>query len=281
MAKLTKAQTKAHQQALEICQQETLSYDEKVFVMENYHEGANHMNGFAGAFFTPLDLGRSFAMETMFDQSVVDICAGIGMLSWATYRNCQIRGKEIDITCIEQNHQYVEIGRKIMPEANWICGDATDAELWMEILDADGLYGVNNPRSGGQPRFKQAISNPPFGNIKTGENTMPLKYKGAQFDLKIVEIGSIVAEYGTYLLPQMSTPYKYSGEGADPDGYYPKAGRSSKYDKFTKQTGIKFAFNMGIDSTTGIEWKGVSPVCEIVSVEGIHADDYEPETLFG
>lgn len=276
MAKLTKAQTKAHQQALEICQQDTLSHDEKVFVMENYHEGANHMNGFAGAFFTPLDLGRSFAMETMFDQSVVDICAGIGMLSWAIYRDCQIREKEIDITCIEQNHQYVEIGRKIMPEANWICGDATDAELWMELCNVENSDGTHH-----WMKFKQAISNPPFGNIKTGANTLPLKYKGAEFDLKIVEIGSIVAEYGTYLLPQMSTPFKYSGSQSDPDGYYPKAGRSSKYDKFTKQTGIEFAFNMGIDATTGIEWKGVSPVCEIVSVEGIHADDYEPETLFG
>jgi len=44
----------------------------------------------------------------------------------------------------------VEVGKKIMPEANWIIGSIFD-------LPNDRIYDV-------------AISNPPFGNIKTGRD---------------------------------------------------------------------------------------------------------------
>lgn len=45
MAKLTKAQRKAHAEACKILQKDALSIDEKIFVLENWHEGAEHMNG--------------------------------------------------------------------------------------------------------------------------------------------------------------------------------------------------------------------------------------------
>ncbi|MBB3948390.1 hypothetical protein GGQ73_004377 [Rhizobium skierniewicense] len=40
-----------------------LSDDERAFVFENWHEGADFNNGAAGAFFTPYDLAADFALD--------------------------------------------------------------------------------------------------------------------------------------------------------------------------------------------------------------------------
>lgn len=56
MAKLTKSELKAHAQAVEILAKDKLTEDEKEFVYRNWHEGANHVNSAAGAFFTPFDM---------------------------------------------------------------------------------------------------------------------------------------------------------------------------------------------------------------------------------
>jgi hypothetical protein len=41
--KLTKAQAKAHADAERILQQDTLSHDDKLFVLEHWREDANHI----------------------------------------------------------------------------------------------------------------------------------------------------------------------------------------------------------------------------------------------
>ncbi|MGF6431204.1 hypothetical protein [Bradyrhizobium elkanii] len=63
MAKLTKVEAKAHAEAVVLLNKDVLSYDERVFVLDNWHEGANHINGSAGAFFTPTGLAGDFAIE--------------------------------------------------------------------------------------------------------------------------------------------------------------------------------------------------------------------------
>lgn len=34
-----------------------------------------------------------------------------------------------DITCVELNPHYVEVGKKVVPEATWICADVLDPFL--------------------------------------------------------------------------------------------------------------------------------------------------------
>ena len=63
MAKLTKAQRKAHAEAEAILTKDKISDDERDFVFRNWHEGATHENGGAGAFFTPFDLACDFALD--------------------------------------------------------------------------------------------------------------------------------------------------------------------------------------------------------------------------
>lgn len=152
--KLSKQKIKLHEQSVDYLKKENLSFDEKMFVLENWNESAEHINSKAGAFFTPTGLAKDFSLEIMESANIIDMCAGIGKLAFFAYyfKNCKV-------TCIEINKQYYEVGKKILPEANWI---------------NDSIFNISNDLF-----FDQSISNPPFGNIKTGINSEKHLYKGS------------------------------------------------------------------------------------------------------
>jgi hypothetical protein len=199
-------------------------------------------------------LASDFCLNIYKRAKTIDLCAGIGGLAFAAYhyQDCT------DITCVELNPIYYGIGRKLLLEAKWI---------------NDSIF---NYKSFGH--FAQCISTPPSGKIKTGIDESiksELKYKGAEFDLITIEIASKIADYGCFILPQQSTPFKYSGQlyfidtriqspGYNPHGLQPPA----KVQKFIYQTGFDYQFNIGVDTSVyKDDWKGVSPVCEIVYFE--------------
>ena len=238
--KLSRSEAQAHKKAEAILKQETLSFHDKIYVLENWHEGAEHMNAVHGAFFTPHGLARDFSIE-LSDERTVDLCAGIGMLAFAAVNYSMVT----DITCIEVNPRYVEVGRKIVPEATWICGSILDPEI-----------------IGSLSGFKQAISNPPFGNITRVGEKVGLKYTGADFEFITIEIASKISKTGTFILPQSSTPFKYSGQRNM------ETMSSPKYEKFRQQTGFEMDFNCGIDTGCYLnDWRGVKPLCEIVHMD--------------
>ncbi|MHC2251940.1 hypothetical protein ACVILK_001632 [Bradyrhizobium embrapense] len=117
MAKLTKVEARAHAKAVELLKKDVLTYDERVFVLDNWHEGANHINGSAGAFFTPTGLAADFAIDASGGRTI-DLCAGIGALAFHVFwRGYYARSKgdpEREIVCIERNPAYVEVGRKVL-----------------------------------------------------------------------------------------------------------------------------------------------------------------------
>ncbi len=230
MTKLTKEQSKQHQRAMELVHSDrALSLDDRWFVLENYHESQGQLNTLAGAFFTPPGLARDTSIEVVGNR-VVDLCAGIGGLAFA----CQQPGREI--TCVEQCEEYVKVGRRILPDANWIHADVFTAGL-------------------GQ--FDTAVSNPPFGAIKGDK--FEGKYTGGQFEYKVIESASRIAAYGVFILPQMSAPFRYSGERNF------RREETDKAKKFREQTGIELHPSCGIDTSMYVsDWKGVSPVCEVV-----------------
>jgi len=236
LAKLTKTEAKLHQQACDLLQKDDLTYDEKWFVYENWHEGAEHINSNSGAFFTPIELASDFRFD-VHGPKVVDLCAGIGALSFAYYHWAR-HDTPPQITCIEINPAYVEVGKKLFPEANWICADIF--EIWQEL-----------------GHFDTAISNPPFGRIQ--KDSKAPRYTGAEFEFKVMDIAAHLADYGTFIVPQPSAGFRYSGAP------YFTHDLSSKFKKFSAQTGIETDGNVGIDTTYYQEgWKGVSPLCEIV-----------------
>ncbi|MFP5078284.1 methyltransferase [Rhizobium sp. YIM 134829] len=256
MAKLTEPQAKAHQQACDLLAKDVLTEDEKIFVLQNWQESASHINTVAGAFFTPFDLARDFAIET-FAGRVIDLCAGIGMLSFAVKSKLAWEsGSRLELTCVEINPDYVAAGRKILPEANWIQASVFD------VIDM------------GLGSFDLAISNPPFGRISRPEGKRAPRYTGADFEFHVIDIAAHLASYGVFLLPQMSSGFRYSGS----QEY--RRDTSGKAFDFQQQTGIYLGPNCGIDTALYRDaWRGVSPVCEIVCCEFDTQETIEPEIL--
>jgi predicted RNA methylase len=235
--KLSKAEIRAHDQVMQLVHSDRpLNDEEKEFILDNFNEGATNINSAAGAFFTPRSLARDFAIEIN-GGDVIDLCAGIGMLSYAVEHKCD------SLTCVEINAEYIEIGKRILPGANWIHSSVFDvnySKLW-----------------------DWAISNPPFGAIK--ENSFKGVYSGAQFEYKVMEVASKISHYGAFIIPQMSANFRFSGSQNF------KEEESDKARKFREQTGILMEPNCGIDTAMyKDDWKGVSPICEIVICEFEH-----------
>lgn len=250
MAKLTKPEAKAHGEAVALLEKDVLTDEDRLFILDNWQESANHVNSIAGAFFTPHALAMDAALDIYREGRIIDLCAGIGTLSlaawWRSYYDRQSMGTTLEIVCVELNPDYVAIGRKMLPEATWICGS---------IFDLPDLG-----------HFTQAISNPPFGTIKTGGDWHG-KYTGSKFEYRTIEIASQIADCGMFIVPQQSAGFRYSG--AD---YYEHSdsGKFSAdaYQKFSQQTGIRLDGGVGVDTSVfDDEWHGVSPRVEIACAD--------------
>lgn len=238
--KLSKQQSRDHQRAMDLVHSDRrLTDDEREFIFTHYHEANGQLNSLAGAFFTPYGLANDFSLDVSLHRGarLLDLCAGIGMLSYACERD------STEIVCIERCAEYVQVGRRVMPHATWVHADVFEVDL--------SSFG----------RFHYAISNPPFGKTVKGE-AFEGHYTGSEFEYKVIELASRHATSGAFILPQLSAPFRYSGVQCF------RAVESDKARKFREQTGIHMEPGCGIDTAQyRNEWKGVSPVCEIVCCE--------------
>lgn len=233
--KLPKRMAKRHAEAVGLARSgRRLTLDERARVLADFHEGAEHMNGLAGAFFTPASLARDFAIEVPECTRILDLCAGIGALSYA----CADRAAEI--VCVEINPAYVEVGRAVVPSATWIVASVLDIEA----------YAAHGP-------FDCIISNPPFGRIPA--DGYRGSYTGGSFEYQVIEVASRLAPYGVFIVPQESAPFRYSGRRCFEHREDARARR------FREQTGIVMEPSCGIDTShCRGEWRGVAPLCEVV-----------------
>jgi SAM-dependent methyltransferase len=187
MAKLTKQQRKAHAEAEAILTKDRITDDERDFVFQNWHEGATHENGAAGAFFTPFDLACDFALDGA-GRRVIDLCAGIGVLSYIIHHRSKWGERLAEITCVEINPRYVAVGRKLLPQARWINADVFD---W-RALDLD--------------HYDVAIANPPFGRVRRSSDAP--RYRGPEFEFHVVDIARELAPRGAFIVPQESARFR-------------------------------------------------------------------------
>ena len=246
MSRLSKKQIAAHREAVALLARDRLNDDEREFVLDHWQESANHINSAAGAFFTPSGLARDTAIYCNGAERIIDLCAGIGGLGlWAWW----LSDRKAHVTCVEVNPDYVAVGRKLFPEANWICAS---------VEQASGRYDC-------------AISNPPFGTTA--------KIKGPRFsgvdDLAVVDIAADLASWGVFILPTGSVPFEYSGR----DCYRER--RAAKYDRFHQQTGIALSCESTDASYYAEDWRGVSPKVEVCSVSFDDWRDSRAGPLFG
>lgn len=60
----------------------------------------------------PLDLASDFAIDVGTGR-VIDLCAGIGVLSYFVKERSKWNSQPTEIICVERNHRYVEIGKNL------------------------------------------------------------------------------------------------------------------------------------------------------------------------
>lgn len=240
MAKLTKPQMKMHNQACEILEQETLTESDKDFVFEHWHEGADRPVGESGTFFTPAQFASDFALDVYGYGRILDVCAGIGALSYYVALKDKYNQNINEIVCLELNPRFVEIGKKLLPEATWICAD---------VFDLPNL---------GLGHFDCIYGNPPFGkNGRTGH-----KNQRFDFELAVIELASKYSDHGAFIVPQGSSPFIYSGIRS-----YERR-TSGKGHKFEKETGFFLDAGVGIDTAVyKDDWKSTNIITEVVTVD--------------
>lgn len=221
MTKISKFALNNHQKAMDLVELERdLTISEKEFILENFLEEAVVNINWSGAYFTGADLAWEFGLcvtdnpDNIDDrETVVDLCAGIGSLGFHLLQ----RFEHIDLICVEMNEDFVKVGRKLLPNAKWICGSVSDPDVIDELLNLN---------------ICTAISNPPFGSVTSMRSIPGNHYKGAQAAFKIAELALRVAKRATFILPNNCCPFMYSGQNTY------KEVDNSAYTQFSKQTGI-------------------------------------------
>lgn len=273
--KLTRSESNAHSKCLELLKQESLSDQEREYILINYHEGANNNNSAAGAFFTPIQMAFEFSNEVIHfnddEITIIDLCAGIGMLSYPIITRLHNLGVKFRYVCIEYHHGYYEVGKKLLPQAEWYCMDICD---WEEISKL-GYFDIS-------------VSNPPFGSVSTFKNKTTPKYRGSDAEYKVIDVANHISNHGVFLIPQSSAGFEYSGKQIYQEVH------NSKYKRFMKSTGLTLEIGMGIDTsldsmynweyddgtTANSKWKGVNPVVEFVTCDFIKPKPEPKPTLF-
>lgn len=248
MAKLTREQERLHAQACQLIEQPgDLDEDQRRFVLNHWQESSTNSSASDRAFFTPEGLARDMSIEVGGNR-IIDLAAGIGRLAhhnrdlWARWPH-----PAPEMVCVERNPEYVRVGRKVVPEATWICADVLDLP---DMLDELGT-------------FDCALANPPFGPLPRRRDA-PGGYTGRRFEYHVIALASLFARRGVFIIPQVAAPFHYSGR----QGYLSDQG-DAEYHKFVAATGIQLDGNCGIDTAYYDEdWHSLkAPRVEIVTVD--------------
>jgi predicted RNA methylase len=255
MSKITKQQLKQHDEVEQLLwgSDRPLKRDEVEFCLEHWDPRADSGRHVAHnqAYFTPMVLACEAAMYVGGNgRRVVDICAGTGRLAYAVLAANGWQPQEVQVTAVEFNPEFVRVGRRLLPEVDWILGDCYDLSLWQSL-----------------PRFDEAIGNLPFGAVVTEHDTDWVGYCGPA-GLTVAAIGLQVARLGIkMILPQVQTIFRYSGAdlryGAHADSYpgYLKKFMAGRPDLELDHSSLN---TEQPDYRAG--WRGAAPVVQVVSL---------------
>jgi len=244
MAKLSRQDWKKHEQACELVEcDRILSDDEREFILDNWNPLATNNVGTAGAYFTPREWAEALMVRLSPKGRILDFCSGIGRLAYTAW-NWGYDKKEI--VCVEINPDYVKVGKRIIPEATWILGNAYEQAL-IESLGT----------------FNQVMSNPPFGKVSTvNGNGKWLSTHAQGADVMAVEIGARVAGGGVYILPADKTDYNYDKREFQKDKSISRflIGQYPDFNIHPWMAGDAITDDDG----KPIRWNGAAPKCEVV-----------------
>ena len=154
------------------------------FVLNNWNPQVGHNVGKEGAFFTPEYVAQELMAVTLPRRRVIDMFAGIGRLAYTAYQYAH--WEEIQLTCVEINPDYAEVGRKILPQAEWIVGNLFDEQFVKSLGE-----------------FDYALLNPPFGRPASlkGVDTRWLMTHGQTAEIMALEIACRLTDSGAIIMP--------------------------------------------------------------------------------
>src|SRR3546814_3966013 len=105
----------------------------------------------------------NFALEVPSGGRILDICSGIGMLSAAAAIYHARNPGDFEFTLVELDETYCEVARRLLPDAEIICGSIFDPAVQDRLS---------------KKSFDCAISNPPYGSknvARSEEHTSKLQ----------------------------------------------------------------------------------------------------------
>ena len=245
MAKLSKRKWALHKEAQHMVDGTAdLSFENRQFILENWSPLAQQDVGVAGIFFTPMQIGYEIQIEIPHEGRILDLFAGTGRLAFNTLKYAY-ENDAIEMVCIENNPEFVKVGKRVLPQATWIEADAFDAETYL---------GLSN--------FDCVISNPPYGLSISQQKADRIGLQKAPSQYMAAEIAMKVARYGVFVLNQADLPWKMSGIHSF------ATQKNEKYEKWREKTGIDFNPNCGLDlSMYENDWEGTKQMVEVGLVQ--------------
>jgi hypothetical protein len=242
VAMLSRDLERRHDQACQLLDlNRDLTEEERAFVLDHWLASSASRKASDRAHFTPAGLAVDMSVNVT-GTRIIDLGAGIGRLAFHCREPWQ--GHESPtFVCVERNPEYVRVGRKIMPEADWICTDILDLPDMRETL---GM-------------FDCALANPPYGSLPRRREG-PGGYTGRRFEYHTIAVASVVARRGVFLIPQESAPFRCAGRP-----YFEPAAGDEEYRKFVAATGIQLDQGCVRDTSEYEgQWHDVCPRVEIV-----------------
>lgn len=263
MGKLSKRELKEQKDIFNnLLKKDILTPDEIEYIYDNLNPLMIDNCSERGVFFTPTDLCRDVATFFPKHGHIVDICGGIGKLSY-WLRNYDYYERTIkSLTIIELNPQFVEIGKKLLPQANWINGNVFDKSIWDDITkDLEGN------------KFDYAVSNPPFGRLTVDPiiDTSWINYQG-DLDVMVLELVLRYSKNGGYMIiPPASCDFRFSGR---PYHEYITNKKLEKFRKFNPDLFFRMEAD-GIDCSLYVdEWDNTKVMVEVARIN-VDKEDYE------
>lgn len=243
---LTREQARNHQKAMDmVATDRELDLKEREFILDHYQPSASTTQALEGAYFTPREMARQLAAYDIGGdrpgERIIDLGAGIGRLAfevvhdpWRTHADMPLG----EMVCVERNPEYVCVGRRVLPEATWICGDLLDVPgMDLGILDC-------------------AISNPPFGAVTRSRDTAA--YRPRQFEYHAIAAAAQVARRGIFIVPRPSVHEQHPSQ------------RTADCLRFTRETGIELNTTWMDADAWRDQWGGPTPSVTVVSAEFRH-----------
>ncbi|MCH9404912.1 hypothetical protein WKH46_04875 [Pantoea agglomerans] len=105
----------------------TLTFEEKELILWNYQGDGIEATG---AFLTPEGLACDLTIDSYSLERCLELHDGIETLSFCQFTRC----KPKHITCVELNLGYVTVGKRVLPEAECMIGDAFSTHQTVSMM---------------------------------------------------------------------------------------------------------------------------------------------------